>query len=159
MKNTTKDNLLSYIRGPFRSAHGLSSAATTWLGVELGLQNINTKVRFWLGSTGPTDKAKAALVALRNTSDEDIAAALATEAAKNEQARIADEAKREQEQREWGAKLAAMTTQEREDFMADAQCYADEVEREEEHGSTKTLPRGWSVSSDGRTLNQFGDEA
>ncbi len=32
-----------------------------------------------------------------------------------------------------------------------------EVEGQEEHGSTKTLPKNWSIGEDGATLNQFGE--
>jgi hypothetical protein len=42
------------------------------------------------------------------------------------------------------------------DGKASAACR--EVEGQEQHGSTKSLPKSWSIGADGATLNQFGDE-
>lgn len=42
-------------------------------------------------------------------------------------------------------------------FRQSASAAVREVENCERHGSTKTLPKGWSIGSDGETLNQFGE--
>ncbi len=49
------------------------------------------------------------------------------------------------------------TDEEEENFQDNAGKACAQVEREEKHGSTKSLPKGFSIGSDGRTYDQFDE--
>lgn len=49
------------------------------------------------------------------------------------------------------------TDEEEEAFQDDAGKACRQVEAEEAHGSTKSLPKGFNIGSDGRTYDQFDE--